>query len=763
MDKKKDWKKEIETFRRKNIKIYDKFLRHTTRYLDKHNIKKTEEFSKEFHEKLGIDERQFNENRPSKSIKTNELEKIYDIIMNYIENNVPEEMIYDIINLFKKKFAAFQIENAIEKNKSFSDFVKAIFKFCRMPQMKSVLNKADAIGTRVAIIKTILTDQIEFVNIAKDYITIRELGQIVKCIINKNGVSGKIGGKAAGILLAKHILKRKKKEISDNIRFPKTYFIRSNALLDFIRKNGLEECYSIKYMKLETLKKEYPIWKTTFKGSIFPDYLISKIRSMLYAIGDVPIIVRSSSLLEDRLGTAFSGKYKSLFLANVGPIEKRVKAVLDAVAEVYASTFGPDPIMYRKERNLLHFHEEMGIIIQEVIGKRIGKYFLPSFAGVAFSNNEYRWSSKIKREDGMVRLVAGLGTRAVDRIDDYAKLVSPGKPNLKSALRTDEIIRYSQRKIDVINMEEEEFQTILFQELLKEVDEEYPALNKVVSIYKDDYLTPPVGLLLNFKPEDCVITFDGLMDNPHFATVTKEILDTLKTSYGTPVDIEFAHDGEHLYILQCRPQAQAQEYENIKIPSNIKEENKIFSANKYVQTAQITDIEYIVYIDPVDYDNVENYDDLVEIGTIVSNINKKLPKRKFILMGPGRWGSIGDIKLGVKVNYSDINNTIMLIEIAKRKDGIIPDVSFGTHFFQDLVEAKIHYIPLYPDDENIIFNETFLKKSENFLTQLLPQYEKFSNVVKLINVKKVSGSLLNIIMDGEDETALAYININKSE
>ena len=165
-------------------------------------------------------------------------------------------------------------------------------------------------------------------------------------------------------------------------------------------------------------------------------------------------IVRSSSLLEDRAGAAFSGKYKSLFLANQGTKQEKLDALTDAIAEVYASTFSPDPIEYRSERGLLDFGEEMGIMIQEVVGTRMGNYFVPSFAGVMFSNNEFRWSPRIDRKDGLVRMVPGLGTRAVDRlVDDYSILLAPGKPNLSVNVTPDEKVRYSPHYIDVINLE----------------------------------------------------------------------------------------------------------------------------------------------------------------------------------------------------------------------------------------------------------------------------------------------------------------------
>ena len=204
--------------------------------------------------------------------------------------------------------------------------------------------------------------------------------------------------------------------------------------------------------------------------------------------------MRSSSLLEDRVGSAFSGKYKSLFLANQGTKRERLAALQDAIAEVYASVFGPDPIEYRAERGLLDVHEEMGIMIQEVVGRGSVDYFLPAFSGVAFSNNEFRWSSRIKREDGLVRLVPGLGTRAVDRLsDDYPVLIAPGQPGLRVNVTPDEIVRYSPKKVDVINLEENRFETIEVEDLLREHGREIPGIQQMVSAVDEGHIRKPIG------------------------------------------------------------------------------------------------------------------------------------------------------------------------------------------------------------------------------------------------------------------------------
>ena len=173
--------------------------------------------------------------------------------------------------------------------------------------------------------------------------------------------------------------------------------------MSFLSYNNLEEVNEQKYKEIDQIRLEYQNVVQLLKNSHFPIEIIKGLSMALDDLGDKPLIVRSSSLLEDRMGTAFSGKYKSLFLANQGSKQERLEALTDAIAEVYASIFGPDPIEYRAERGLLDFHEEMGIMIQEVVGQRVGDYFFPAFAGVAFSNNEFRWSSRIKREDGLAR------------------------------------------------------------------------------------------------------------------------------------------------------------------------------------------------------------------------------------------------------------------------------------------------------------------------------------------------------------------------
>ena len=623
------------------------------------------------------------------------------------------------------------------------------------------LPRSLANSVRVALIRRFFTEQLEFINVAKKYVGIEDFFDLTERIVFPAGSHGKLGGKSAGLFLASRILKQatRRTKIVGAVKMPKTWYVTSDALISFTNYNSLDDIHEQKYKDIEMVRQEYPHLVQVFKNSTFPPEIVKGLSVALDDFGEVPLIVRSSSLLEDRLGTAFAGKYKSLFLANQGDKQQRLEALLDAVAEVYASIFSPDPIQYRAERGLLDFYEEMGVMVQEVVGTRVGRYFFPAFAGVAFSRNEFRWSPRIKREDGLLRLVPGLGTRAVDRVsDDYPVLVAPSQPNLRVNVSTDEAVRYSPKKIDVIDLEGNTFVTKDIEELLDEVGRDFPALTKVFSIYRDGLLQRPMGLATDIAKADAVVTFDGLISGTPFMLQLEAILKTLSAAMGVPVDIEFASTGTDFYLLQCRPQSQAAEDVAMEIPADLKDEAVLFTARKHVSNGRVADITHIVYVEPDRYGELAEYADLLAVGQAVGKLNKVLPRRQFILMGPGRWGSRGDIKLGVRVTYSEINNSAMLIEVARKKGNYVPDVSFGTHFFQDLVESGIRYLPLYPDDEGVRFNEKFLLEAPNSLAALCPECAHLKNALRIIDVPAATGGkVLRVLMNADRELAVGYL------
>jgi hypothetical protein len=296
-------------------------------------------------------------------------------------------------------------------------------------------------------------------------------------------------------------------------------------------------------------------------------------------------------------------------------------------------------------------------------------------------------------------------------------------------------------------------------QLLREYGFELPLASKLVSIHKDGHISRPIGTHVNFEEDDLPVTFDGLISSSPFIKQIHTILHLLEDKMHTPVDIEFAHDGKDLYLLQCRPQSYSDADISTPIPRDIADDKVVFSAKKYVSNGRVPDITHIVYVDPDKYGKLADRADLVKVGRTIGRLNQILPKRQFVLMGPGRWGSRGDIKLGVKVGYSDINNAAMLIEIARTKGNYTPDLSFGTHFFQDLVEAHIRYLPLYPDDDGILFNEELLLNSENILAQVAPESASLADTVRLIDVPaSTGGMILRVLMNADLDEAMGILS-----
>ena len=678
------------------------------------------------------------------------------------EENLSEKEIVDLLHKWiEQDRLNFLMKAVCNAHSSLDDINKAILRYQQMGVRGAELSASSRCSIRVALIRKLFTDDLAFINVAEKHIDVEDLFELLDHTIFVPGSEGKLGGKGAGLIVAGKILQSARTRLPElgEIKLPRSWYVTADSLIHFISYNDLEEVFEQKYKSLGEVRREHPHIVQVFKNSHFPPELQKGLASALDSFGERPLIVRSSSLLEDRFGSAFSGKYKSLFLANQGPRKKRLEAMLDAIAEVYASTCGPDPIEYRAERGLLNFNEEMGVIIQEVVGKKVGKFFFPAWSGVALSNNELRWSPRIRRKDGLVRLVPGLGTRAVDRLgDEYPLMVSPGQAGLRVNASVDEAIRYSPRKIDMIDLQKHRFCTHDIKELIRASGSDFPGLSQIVSVLRDGRLQRPNGVTFEPENEELVVTFEGLLSGTPFVQRISTILRVLEDGLGTPVDIEFASDGNDFYLLQCRPQNLAPEDAPASMPRNVAGEDLLFSAHRYVSNGRVTGITHIVYVDPEGYSRLSELETLNSVGHAVGRLNAVLPRRKFILIGPGRWGSRGDVKLGVRVSYSEINNTAMLIEVARRKGQYTPDVSFGTHFFQDLVEASIKYLPLYPDDKNECFNEQIFNHTPNSLAELLPEYSHLNEALRVIDLPaNFSGRTLSIYMNGEQEEALALL------
>jgi len=700
-------------------------------------------------------------NFPSQMLPLGDLAKISEKAFSIASKHMTDGEISTRLMKWIQETKAYTLIKTIDRiDTSIGDVVEAVSRYTNTAGTVNMLDPPTERWLRVALIRRFLSDKPGFIRIAQQYLDIRGFYDIVQTLIYPAGSHGKIGGKATGLFLAKEVLKRESERISllDEIKIPKTWYIATDEMREFLHYNNLQGLNEQRYRELDEIRIDYPNIIQMMKNSQFPPHVVKSLAMALDDMGNSPLIVRSSSLLEDQSGAAFSGKYKSLFLANQGAKKDCLEDLKNAIIEIYASIYSPDSIQYRAERGLLDYPEEMGIMIQEVVGRKIGPYFLPCYAGVALSNNEFRWSPRIKRSDGIIRIVPGMGTRAVDRVgDDFPVLVSPGQPGLRVNTAPEEIKRYSPSKIDVINLQKNTFETIDALSFVREFGHLVPDIQNIVSVFRNDYISTPPAFDLDFEHDHLILTFDGLISNTSFIKKIRAILNVLEEKLETPVDIEFAFDGQDFYLLQCRPQGFREDSSPSAIPKDIDWRHILFSAKRYVSNGSLKDISHIVYVDPEAYDGLMKIEDLEDVGRSIGLLNSMLPKRRFILMGPGRWGSRGDIKLGVKVSYSDISNTAALIEIARAKSNYVPELSFGTHFFQDLVEANIRYLPLYPDEAGIVFNEVFLRKATSLFSKILPDYSHLEDVVRVIDVAdSMEDNVLHVAMNAELEEALGY-------
>lgn len=611
------------------------------------------------------------------------------------------------------------------------------------------------------LLHRLITNDEHVINLVLDSLKITDFQSTLERIIGSDTSRGNIGGKGAGLFLAKQILYHAAEEdpLLRDIKTPRTWYLATDQMIDFLHYNNLEELNSYKYNTPFHLRITYHKIVSKIKNSRLPPYMVQMLRIVLEDMDNAPLIVRSSSLLEDRRGSAFSGKYKSLFLPNQGTRQERLEALIDAILEVYSSMYNPDAIQYRRERSLINSSEQMGILIQEVVGRKVGKYYLPAFAGVAFSRNNLRWSPRINPEDGLVRMVMGLGTRAVDRVnDDYPILFSIGHPELPVNQTPADIRHYSPKHIDLINLEENRFETVNASSFLRDAGAQLTGLHNFVSVFNEDFIENKNAFSLDTQKDDMVITFSKVLTDTDIPAKLKRILEVLSDKMDTPIDIEFAYDGEQFYLLQCRPQGYGMFNAPAPIPQNINHQDILFTANRFISDGLVKDITHIVYVDGDEYHALSSREELYAVGEAIGMLGGMLPRRHYILMGPGRWGSRGDLKLGVRVTYSDISGTAALIEVAKKKHSYVPELSFGTHFFQDLVEAGIVYVPLYPDQEDAIFKEALLKNNENILADMLPQFAALSNVIKVIDVpKSFLGKTLSIHMNSDLGQAVAFL------
>ncbi|TRZ78424.1 MAG: phosphoenolpyruvate synthase [Deltaproteobacteria bacterium] len=583
-------------------------------------------------------------------------------------------------------------------------------------------------------------------SLVRKYFTLKDLLEIKDRLIG----TGFIGGKSVGMLLARNILRQDTSfDWSSHLEHHDSYYIGSDVFYSYIVQNGwwkLLMAHKTEEGYFEVARE----LKSIMLRGVFPMEVKEQFQLMLEYYGQAPIIVRSSSLLEDAFGTAFADKYESFFCVNQGTPEQRYEHFEEAVRKIFASTMNEDALTYRLQRGLDKHDEQMALLVQRVSGSYRKQYFFPELAGVGLSYNTFVWKQGMDPKAGMLRLVFGLGTRAVNRVEnDYPRIVALDAPLVKSHAGISHARRFSQHDVDMLNLKENRFQSLPLSQVFEEGLEARMELLGVRDIEASDQMRAMGRPVRDFW----ILTFDELLSTTEFTTVMSRMLKTIEAGYEYPVDIEFTGnfnvEGKlQVNLLQCRPFQTRGQNVRVTIPEQIREDSILLRQEGNFMGGSLSQpISRIINIDPQGYTKLslsEKYD----VARLVGRLNKLIDNRKdtpTMLLGPGRWGTTTPA-MGVPVTFSEINNISVIAEIAYKDGSLIPDLSFGTHFFQDIVEMDVFYMAVYPDKENVFFNTAWLGSLPNRLADISARDSHYADVVRVYDVEAKNLRLLSDVV-----------------
>ena len=561
------------------------------------------------------------------------------------------------------------------------------------------------------------------------YFTLKDILSIASREIG----TGFIGGKSVGMLLARKILEVEGGDRSTPYLEPHdSFYIGSDVFYTYIVQNG--------WWKLRTMQKTpegYYRYSAELKEKLlhgtFPKDIQEQFMQMLEYFGQSPIIVRSSSLLEDNFGNAFAGKYESVFCVNQGTPQERYEAFEQAVRTVYASTMNEDALNYRMNRGLAMQDEQMAILVQRVSGDRHGDFFFPHVAGVGNSVNLYVWDESIDMNAGMLRLVFGLGTRAVDRTDgDYVKVVCLDNPLRIPPMDYEDQGKFSQHRLDLLSLSDNALASRDLDDVLS-----LPLKTDQNLFISPDHAAAARMRELGYKGmrTPYLLDFKKLFTDTRFAAIMREMLALLSKAYDYPVDIEFTANfdkdkGFKINLLQCRPLQTKGLGRTVKIPELKDVKDCFFSCKGNFMGGSVRlPIDYVVFIRAGAYLKLSERDKY-EVARQIGLINGEMKGKNAMLAGPGRWGSTTP-SLGVPVHFTELCNMEVLCEYSSKKEGFMPELSYGSHFFQDIVESEIFYVAVFDGYQDVIFNPDRILREENLLGSFLPGSGRFADVIHI--------------------------------
>ncbi|MBR6089730.1 MAG: hypothetical protein IKP86_07340 [Anaerolineaceae bacterium] len=623
-----------------------------------------------------------------------------------------------------------------------------------MPTAERKQYEAQLMAAKVALIRKMLSTKIPYISIAKEIFTVHDLLEINRHRIG----NGLIGSKAAELILANRILHNSEDaEIRNAVGDIESIFIGSDVFYNFMMINNLMGWYDQKYKDEAQLWQDYPQLEAEFIKGEMPQDVINKLRGVLDNFNGSPYIVRSSSKLEDSFTHPFNSMYRSISLANQGTADENLKALLDAIRNIYASTFNPNALVYRKKNGLVDYSEEMAILIQKVPGGNSGPYYFPDISGIGGSKSPYKWRQDSAKDEGFLRFVVGLGNHATSRNgDDYSNIIELSEPNKRHTTYTGGEKFNTQKSMLVMNFKTNQPELLDVQDVLSG---NYPPLYLVAQ--KSDGETFQ-SMQKGEDTEFYNVTCEPLIKKTNFTRLMRDILHALEHAYGKPVLVEFTanldltdpHDiNFRIQIHNCRPSFLP---ENLREPVRLQDSinrRLLLTSDLFVGNGVISNIRYVVYIDPVYYQKLYGKTKL-EFCELLSDINQKLSNENFIFVAASRWGAMENH--GIPTEYRQIANAKALVELSGTNEETLSDPFCGTRFFQSILESGIYSIITNADKTEDI-DLSFFTDSNDLTKDFVGVPSKFNNCVRILSTSDWYGSRsLTIEMDQQVGIVRAY-------
>ena len=618
---------------------------------------------------------------------------------------------------------------------------------------------------RNRLLRAAISRQERMLELAAKHLTLQDLLEIGRRIVG----TGLIGGKSVGMLLARAMLQHADPRWGEVLEPHDSFYIGSDVFYTFIVTNDIWWIRQQQRASGDFLEGSQAARERILEGT-FPEDIQKQFADMLDYFGQSPIIVRSSSLLEDSFGNAFAGKYESVFCVNQGSRQERMENFLAAVRTVYASTMSEDALTYRSRRGLREHNEQMALLVQRVSGAMHDDLFFPQVAGVGLSLNPYVWSKQIDPQSGVLRLVLGLGTRAVDsHDDDYTQVVALNAPQLRPQASLAEAKKYTQRKVDVLDLKANELVSKSFANVVRKS----PDLPLEMLTSPDNETVGAIG-----QPHQeplGILTFERFLAETPFVEDMREMLSVLHDAYDHPVDIEYTAnfldsglgedvaqrtDAYRINLLQCRP-FQCKDGGTVPpLPEEMPSDRLLLEAREAViGRSREVQVDRMIFVTPSVYGNLP-IGDRHRVARLIGRItHHREPRRPEItmLLGPGRWGT-STPWLGVPVRFAEISSVSILCEIAAMREGLTPKVSLGTHLFSDMVEADMLYLALSPRKEGNFLNEEFFAAAPNRFAELLPGAAEWAKVIRVIDTDSLGGPAVIVNANLADQRVVCYLD-----